>query len=319
MSLKTVAMIVTEPVAVFEFGVVVEVFGIDRTEEGLQSFDLRICGQQPGRPLRVKSTTPLSIVPTHGLDAVAGADLVVLVPATPENGAAYPPEVVQTVQAAYASGSTILSICSAAFLLGEAGLLDGRPCTTHWMYTEALQRRYPSARVDPSVLFVDTGQIITSAGTASGVDACLHLVRREFGAAAANKIARRMVVPPQRDGGQQQFLPAPVPECRSDGLAELLDWTRTNLAAPHTVASLARRANASERSFARRFLAETGTTPHQWLTQQRVLAARELLESTDEPVERIATMVGFNSAVVLRDHFRRAVGVAPLAYRRRFS
>ncbi|PFG15660.1 transcriptional regulator GlxA family with amidase domain [Propionicimonas paludicola] len=317
MPLKTIAMIVTEPVAVFEFGVVVEVFGIDRQEEGVAGFELRICGQHPGRPLRAKASTPLSIIPSHGLDAVAGADLVVLVPATPDHGP-YPAEVIETVQAAYAAGSTILSICSAAFLLGEAGLLDGRDCTTHWMYTEALQRRHPSARVDPRVLFVDTGQIITSAGTASGVDACLHLVRREYGAAMANKIARRMVVPPQRDGGQQQFLPAPVPECASEGLAELLDWVRTNLEQPHTVASLAGRANLSERSFARRFLAETGTTPHQWLTQQRVLAARELLESTDDPVERIASQVGFNSAVVLRDHFRRSVGVAPLAYRRRF-
>ena len=318
MPLRSVSVIVTEPVAIFEFGVTVEIFGIDRSEDGIERFDFRICGQNPGRPLRGKATTALSIIPSHGLDAVHGSDLVILVPATPENRAPYPPEVVQAVQDAYAAGSTILSICSAAFLLGEAGLLDDRDCTTHWMYAEKLQRRYPRARVDPRVLFVDTGQIITGAGTAAGVDACLHLVRRELGATVANKIARRMVVPPQRDGGQQQFVPAPVPEYTSEGLAELLDWVRTNLEQPHTVASLARRANLSERRFARRFLAETGTTPHQWLTQQRVLAARERLETTDEPVERIASQVGFNSAVVLRDHFRRNVGVAPLAYRRRF-
>lgn len=318
MPLRTVSVIVTEPVAVFEFGVVVEVFGIDRTDDGVPGFEFRVCGATPGRPLRAKSTTALSIIPSHGLDAVAGSDLVVLVPATPDDGAPYPDEVIAAVRAAHAAGSVVLSICSAAFLLGAAGLLDGLDCTTHWMYAEALQRRYPSARVDPSVLFVDTGQVITSAGTASGVDACLHLVRREFGAGVANRIARRMVVPPQRDGGQQQFVPAPVPVIESEGFADLLDWARTNLAEPHTVASLARRAHTSERSFARRFLAETGTTPHQWLTQQRVLAARELLETTTEPVELIASRVGFNSAVVLREHFRRSVGVAPLAYRRRF-
>ena len=223
------------------------------------------------------------------------------------------------MRAAHAAGSILLSVCSGSFVLGAAGLLDGRRCTTHWLYADELQRRHPAAEVDPSVLFVDEGDIVTSAGTAAGIDACLHLIRRELGAATANTIARRMVVPPQRDGGQQQFVALPVPECSSDGFAELLDEVVASLSEQHTVASLARRASLSERTFVRRFAAETGTTPHKWLSQQRVLAARRLLEESDLSVEQVADRTGFNSAVVLRDHFRRATGLAPLAYRRRFG
>lgn len=319
MPLQQVSLILIEPVAVFEFGVPVEVFGIDRTDDGLPAFDFRVCASEPGRLLETNTTSAVQVVAPHGLDKVVGSDLVI-VGATPITAAAaYPADVLATIRAARDDGAVIMSMCSGAFVLAAAGLLDDQDCTTHWRYADELQRRHPSARVDPQVLFVDTGQIITSAGTAAGVDACLHLVRRELGATAANRIARRMVVPPQRDGGQQQYVPTPVPVCSSEGFAELLDWAREHLDQPHTVGTLARRASQSERTFARRFAAETGTTPHQWLIQQRVLAARELLEATDESVERIADQVGFNSAVVLREHFRRITGVAPQAYRRQFS
>ncbi|WP_028708727.1 GlxA family transcriptional regulator [Propionicicella superfundia] len=319
MALRSVSVIVLEPVAVFEFGVVVEVFGVDRTADDLPPFDFRVCAVEPGRPLAGKATTPLAIVPGHGLDDVGGSDLVVVAPTPPLPDDAYPREVLDVLREAPREGSTLLSVCSGSFVLGAAGLLDGLACTTHWMYADDLQRRYPSARVDPSVLYVDTGSIITSAGTAAGVDACLHVVRRELGAGVANAIARRMVVPPVRDGGQQQYVDRPVPAQIDGGLAPVLDWALATLDRPHTVASLAERAAMSERSFARHFQAETGTTPHRWLNQQRVLAARSLLERGDLPVERVADQVGFRSAVVLRDHFRRATGLTPTVYRQRFG
>ncbi len=319
MTLERISVILVEPVAVFEFGVPVEVFGIDRTADGLPAFDFRVCAVEPGRPLATQTTAALTVTATHSLAEAIGSDLVVVAatPRVPDEQ--YPAEVLATIREAHRSGSTVLSLCSGAFILGAAGLLDDLDCTTHWMYAAELQQRHPSARVDPGVLFVDAGNVITSAGTAAGIDACLHLVRRELGASVATKIARRMVVPPQRDGGQQQYLDYPEVECCTGSLADVLDWAISNLQVPHTVASLADRAHLSQRTFARRFIAETGATPHKWLNRQRVLAARELLERSDASVERIADQVGFNSAVVLRDHFRRETGVAPLAYRRQFS
>ena len=319
MALQRVSVIVLEPVALFEFGVAAEVFGIDRTDDGLAPFDFRVCGEQPGVPLAGKHTDPISITPRHGLDAVAGSDLVIVSATLVRADSDYPPEVLDAVRGAHREGATVLSLCSGSFVLGAAGLLDGRRCTTHWMYADLMQRRYPTAVVDPSVLFVEDDRIVTSAGTAAGIDACLHLVRKELGSGVATKIARRMVVPPQRDGGQQQFVEAPIPACAADSLAPLLEWAVANLDQEHTVASLSTRALMSERTFARRFAAETGTTPHKWLNQQRILAARGLLEQSDLSVEQIATRVGFNSAVVLREHFRRTIGLPPLAYRRRFG
>ena len=193
-----------------------------------------------------------------------------------------------------------------AFLLGEAGLLDGRACTTHWVHTDELKRRFPEATVDPDVLFVEDDRVITSAGTAAGIDACLHHVRCELGASVANTIARRMVVPPQRDGGQRQYIDLPVPECTADSLSPLLTWMREHLDEDQPVRVLAKRAAMSERTFARRFAAETGTTPGKWLLAQRLHHARTLLESTDLAVETVATRAGFGSAALLRHHFGAA-------------
>jgi transcriptional regulator GlxA family with amidase domain len=318
MPLHQVSVIVLEPVAVFEFGVAVEVFGLDRLGDGVPNFDFRICSTTPGVPMKTKNVSGFEIVPPHGLDAVAGSDLVVVAATLIRPDEAYPEAVLQALRDAAAGGATLLSLCSGSFVLGAAGLLDGRNCTTHWMYVEEMTRRFPKARVDPRALYIDEGDIITSAGTAAGIDACLHLVRRELGTAIANKIARRMVVPPQRDGGQQQFVEMPIPACTADSLGPLLSWVLEHLGEQHTAASLAKRAMMSDRTFARRFTAETGTTPHKWLTQQRVLAARSLLEESDLGVEQIADRVGFNSAVVLREHFRREIGLAPVDYRRRF-
>jgi AraC family transcriptional activator FtrA len=316
--LSTVSVIILEPVAVFEFGVAVEVFGLDRSDEGVPPIDFRVCSITPHQPLQTKNISPFSITATHGLDAVVGSDLVVVSATLARAAEDYPAEVLQVLRDAHAAGATLLSLCSGSFILGAAGLLDGRQCTTHWLYADQMAAEYPLARIDPRALYVDDGNIITSAGTAAGIDACLHYVRRELGTAIATKIARRMVVPPQRDGGQQQFVEMPIPPCTADSLAPLLTWVLANLDEDHTAASLAKRAVMSDRTFARRFSAETGTTPHKWLTQQRILAARGLLEESDLGVEQISARVGFNSAVVLREHFRREIGLAPADYRRRF-
>ncbi len=314
MAIKSVSVLVLDGLAIFEFGVICEVFGIDRSADGVPNFDFKVCGPEAGRPVR--TAVGATLTPDHGLDALIGADLVAI-PAI--GGADYLPEALAAVREAVDAGSTVLTVCSGAFLAGAAGLLDGRPCTTHWMHADQLAASYPTARVDRNVLFVDDGNLITSAGTAAGIDACLHLVRRELGAEVTNKIARRMVVPPQRDGGQRQYIDQPIPVRYSEGFAPQLDWILANLDKPHTVASLAARASMSARTFARRFVEETGRTPMQWVTDQRVLYARRLLEETDLDIDRVADRCGFGTATLLRHHFRRIIGVTPSDYRRRFS
>ena len=312
--LKSVSALVLDGVAPFEFGVICEVFGIDRSADGVPNFDFKVCGPKPGVPLRM--SVGAHLVPDAGLDALVGVDLVAI-PAF--IGTDYPQEALAAVRAAAEAGSTILTVCSGAFLAGAAGLLDGRKCTTHWMHADDLAARHPTAEIDRNVLFVDDGNLITSAGTAAGIDACLHLVRRELGSEVTNTIARRMVVPPQRDGGQRQYIEQPIPVRCSEGFAPQLDWVLSNLDKPHTVGTLAARANMSARTFARRFVEETGRTPMQWVTDQRVLFARRLLEETDLDVDRVADKAGFGTATLLRHHFRRVVGVTPSDYRRRFS
>ncbi|MFJ4657917.1 helix-turn-helix domain-containing protein [Nocardia sp. NPDC088792] len=314
--LQKVAVVLNDHLAMFEFGVVCEVFGLDRSADGLPLFDFRVCGAEPGKPLTT-SSPGITVAPEYGLEELVGADLVA-VPAFPiDHGC--DPRVVDAVRAASERGATILTVCSGAFLAGQAGLLDGRKCTTHWRYVDRLARDFPLATVDPDVLFVDEGNLITSAGTAAGIDACLHLVRRELGSSVANAIARRMVVPPQRDGGQRQFIERPVVDCSSDSLSETLHWMGENLDLPHTVESLADRTAMSTRTFARRFAAETGTTPVKWLTGQRILLAKQLLEDTDLDLESLAGRCGFGSGALLRHHFQRSVGIAPVEYRRRFG
>jgi len=213
----------------------------------------------------------------------------------------------------------VLSGCSGAFILGEAGLLDGRRCTTHWRYAAELSRRYPNARVHPNALYVEDGPVLTSAGTAAGIDLCLHIVRREHGSEVATKLARRMVIPPHRDGGQAQYVEAPVARTPdAPTLEPLLEWLVRNLHRTVAVEDLAARAHMAPRTFARRFRAETGTTPHDWLTGQRVLLARRLLEETDLGVDAIATRAGFGAAAALRHHFTRRLGASPHLYRTTF-
>lgn len=311
--LTNVAVLIWDDVAPFELGVLCEAFGLDRIDDGLPTLDFAICGVEAGQ---VRTSLGFNIEVLHGLDRVAQADLV-CVPAMGRN-ATVPLPAIRALQETVARGARVLSVCSGAFALGEAGLLDGREATTHWRYTDELAARFPLARVIPEVLYVDSGQVITSAGSAAGLDAALHVWREAYGAAAASTVARRMVVPPQRPGGQAQFISRPVPECAADSLAPLLQWIQGNLGEEISIDVLARRAHLSTRTFARRFKDETGTTPYGWILGQRVAAAQELLERSDRTVEQIASAVGFGNAATLRHHFSKVRGVSPQQYRRSF-
>ena len=311
--INNVAVLAYDGVAPFELGVLVEAWGTDRSDQGLPVFDFAVCGPKVGT---LSTTGGFGLAVQHDYSRLEEADLVAI-PAVPRNDPV-PDAAVKALRAAYDRGARILSVCSGAFALGEAGLLDGRECTTHWMYTRELAERFPKAHVVPEVLYVDADPVITSAGSAAGLDASLHLWRKEFGAGIASMVARRMVVPPQREGGQAQFIRSAVPDCDAETLGPLLTWITENLDQPLSVESLARQSNMSARTFARRFRAETGTTPHTWITSQRVLRAEELLELTERPVEWIATEVGFGNAATLRHHFTKARGVSPQQYRRTF-
>ena len=312
--LDNVAAVVAPGFGSFGLGVFCEVFGYDRSADGLPRHDFALCTYEPGV---VRSDTGLPLLVEHDLSRLAAADLVVMVgwnrsePPTPE--------LLQALRDAVGRGATVLGHCTGAFVLAEAGLLDGQKATTHWMYAAELAARYPSVDVDPNVLYVDAGQVITSAGTAAGIDTALYLIRREYGSRVANDIARRMVVPPHRDGGQAQYVQTPVPEAEDDSrLADVLAWATEHLDQPLTVEQLAAQALTSPRSFARHFRAATGTTPHAWLLRQRIVLARQLLEDTDLGIDELAHRTGFGSAATLRHHFARRVGTSPQAYRRTF-
>lgn len=271
----------------------------------------------------VATSTGLPLIASHGLEACATADSIVI-PGLEEHGARPPEAVLDALREADRRGARIMSICTGAFVLGFAGLLDGRRATTHWHSAAELAERFPGATVEPDVLYVDEGRILTSAGVASGIDLCLHVVRRDHGAAVAAAMARRTVVAPHRDGGQAQFVRRPIEARTADGapLAAGLDgtraWATQRLAEPLDVGALAAHAGVSPRTFARRFVEETGTTPNRWLTGQRVVAAQALLERTDLPIEAVATACGFGSAASLREHFARQTHTTPTAYRRTF-
>jgi transcriptional regulator GlxA family with amidase domain len=277
-------------------------------------FEFAVCTPEPGR---VATSAGFDLQVEEGMDRAAEADLVA-VPAMPRDHEV-PEAVLAALRDAESRGARVLSVCTGAFVLGMAGLLDGRPCTTHWRYAAELTARFPAARVDPNVLYVDADPVFTSAGSAAGLDACLHLMRKEFGAQVASTVARRMVVPAHRDGGQAQYVRTPMPSVSAETLSPLLDWLGEHLEKPLSVAQLAAQAHMSPRTFARRFRDETGTTPHQWLTHQRVLLAERLLEETSLPVEAVARRTGFGNPATLRHHFTRARSTTPQAYRQSFG
>ncbi len=301
----------------FELAVACEVFGVNRSHLVDPWYEFRVAG---GEGPSVETTGGLSLHTEYGLEALEGADTVIATPWSFTPPDAYPEPALEALRAAYARGARMLSFCTGAFVLGAAGILDGRAATTHWQDADDLARRNPSARIDPNVLYVDDGQVLTAAGSASSIDLALHVVRLDHGAEVANAVARVMVVPPHRDGGQAQYVQMPVPdaEAGSDAFQEALTWALDHLDQSLSVPELAERAHMSPRTFARRFRASTGVTPHQWLLRQRVLHAQELLESTDVSIERVAHAAGFGSAGALRLHFQRIVGNSPQAYRRTF-
>jgi transcriptional regulator GlxA family with amidase domain len=307
-----VAVAVTDQAPIFELAVACEVFGVDRSDLVDPWYEMRLCASQPGA---LHTAAGLRLETTYGLDELTSADTV-LVSACARPVQLAPPEpLLEALREAHERGARIASICSGVYLLAAAGLLDGRPATTHWLYAPEFARRWPAVKLDPDVLYVDDGDILTSAGTGAGIDLCLHIVELDHGTAVANAVARRMVVPPHRQGGQAQYVQPPARSTNGDVLGPVLDWARQHLDHPLTVADLAGRAQLGQRTFVRRFAATTGTSPLRWLIAERVRLAQELLETTDEPIERIARHVGFGTPANLRQHFGRATSISPQAYR----
>jgi transcriptional regulator GlxA family with amidase domain len=323
-----VSILVQHGLSPFEFGVACEVFGFDRSDLGVPWYETSIAAAEPGL---VRTQLGFSVEATCGLEAIEHADTVIVPPVTPgvPDGlaggggygiAGFDERCFAALRGAHARGARVASLCTGAFVLAYAGLLDGRRATTHWTSARALATRFPLVTVDEKVLYVDEGDVLTSAGSAASIDLCLHLVRKDFGSDVANAVARTLVVPPHRDGGQAQFVETPLPtHAAGDLLVETLDWAQAHLGEPLSVEMLARRAAMSPRTFARRFRAVTGTTPHRWVSRQRVRLAQRLLETTDLPIEHVATVCGMGSAANLRQHFDAAVGVPPGTYRRSFG
>lgn len=313
--MRKVAVVVQDGVEAFGLGSICEVWAEPyHPEDDNPVFDFALVTPRPGR---VRGSSGFDILVEHGLDRAADADLVCVAPKRSFRDPS--PEVAELLRHADRRGALIFAHCTAAFTVGEAGLLDGRRCTTHWRYVDELAARHPSATVDRDVLYVQDGNLTTGAGSAAGIDAALHLYRQQFGAQQAAAAARRMVVAPHRDGGQAQFIARAVPDLEAESLGPLLAWATGHLTEDLSVDRLAREAHMSPRTFARRFREETGTTPHAWVSRQRVQAAEELLEQTDRPIEWIAAEVGFGNAATLRHHFGRIRGVSPQRYRNQFS
>jgi AraC family transcriptional activator FtrA len=312
-----VSVLAYEGLAPFELGVATEVFALPRPELDVDWwYEFSVCAERPGL---LPAVGGFGLAVEHGLEELSGADTVIL-PGSPDVQGDPSPALVEALRAAHGRGARMVSICSGAFLLAAAGLLDGRRAATHWRYADLLARRYPRVRVAADVLYVDDGDVLTSAGTAAGIDLCLHLVRSDHGAEIANRVARRMVVAAHRDGGQAQFIDAPVPQRPADDpVASAMEWALGQLPQRVGVDELARRAHLSPRQFSRRFHAATGASPGAWLLRRRLDAALPLLESSDEPVEQVAARVGFPTPAAFRRHFARAYGVPPSAWRRSFA
>jgi AraC family transcriptional activator FtrA len=304
-----------EGLCAFEFACTAEVFGLARPDFGPGWYRFETCSLG-GRRIKGQYGTTMSV--DGGLERLAAAGTIVI-PGWQGIDVPVPETLVRALREAQARGARLLSICSGSFVLAAAGLLDGKRATTHWRYAKALQDRYPEVRVDPDVLYVDEGRILSSAGSAAGLDLCLHLIRRDFGAAVANHVARRLVIAPHRDGGQAQFLDSPVDRRERGPLSLVLERVQRRLHRPLTIVEMARWAAMSERTFLRRFRAVTGMTPGNWITQHRMDRAKDLLERSSLRLEQVAARAGLGTAMTMRHHFRKRIGLSPADYRKRFS
>jgi len=311
-----VVALVYDRLCTFEFGCVTELFALERPELELDWYRFAVCAVEPG-PLRAAGG--ITVAAPYSLRLLDRAATIV-VPGWRDADELPPAPLLRKIRAAYLRGARLCSICSGVFVLAAAGVLDGKTVTTHWRYADKLARRYPQLRVQPDALYVDEGQVMTSAGSAAGLDMLLHLVRRDYGSAIANRVAQRLVVPPHREGGQAQFVPRPVPPDEGGRVARLMDWVRANPALPHTLRSLAERAAMSPRTLQRQFHDATGMAPYEWLVRERVAIARELLESQNAmSMAWVAQKAGFGSEESLRRHFRRIALTSPGAYRKKFG
>ncbi|AIO84570.1 transcriptional activator FtrA [Burkholderia pseudomallei] len=300
----------------FEFGCAVELFALPRPELGVDWYRFAVCASEPGP---VRAAGGIKVQAPYRLALMDRADTIVI-PGWRDPDETPPEPLLKKLRAAHRRGARLCSICSGVFVLAAAGVLDGATVTTHWRYAERLRARYPALRVNPDALYVDAGRIVTSAGSAAGLDMLMHLVRRDHGSAIANRVAQRLVLPPHRDGGQAQFVPRPLPSVGGDRLAKLIDWMRAHAGQPHTLASLAARAAMSPRTLQRQFRDATGLGPYEWLIRERVGLAKEMIERDPAlPVARVAALAGFGSEESLRRHFRRIAATSPAAYRRSFD
>lgn len=313
--MHVIAVLAVDGVSAFDLAIPCQVFALAQRPDGAPAYEVRVCAQR-AVTATAGELEPFRVVSRHGLDDAREADTLIVPGVAPEWEPH--PRIIRLLRDAATGGVRIASICTGAFVLARAGLLEGRRATTHWRFAGSLADAFPGVEVDPSVLFIDEGRILTSAGIAAGLDLCLHMVRRDYGAVAAADVARMIVMPPQRAGGQAQFIEHHDPDYDSDGLGPTLQWMRDNLHRPLTIADIAAQAALSKRSLARHFRAQMGTTPLRWLLEQRLQRARELMETTDAPVSRIARETGFGSIETLRYHFSGNVGTTPTSYRAAF-
>ncbi|MBC3873429.1 transcriptional regulator FtrA [Undibacterium flavidum] len=314
MTTPLVVALAYDQLCTFEFACAVELFSLERPELGVDWYRFAVCAAEPGK---LRAAGGITVEAPYTLRMLDRADLIII-PGWRDVDERPPAQLLAKIRRAYARGARFCTICSGIFVLAEAGILDGKIVTTHWRYADKLAKRFPSIEVQADALYVDAGQVISSAGSAAGLDMLLYLVRKDYGVKVANQVAQRLVIPPHREGGQAQYIPRPVAQDERGRLSALLDWVRINPHLPHTVETLAARVAMSERTLQRQFLEFTGYSPYEWIIRERVAIAKDLLESSNTALSQVLTLSGFGSEETFRRQFRRVIGTSPMAYRKQF-